>query len=70
MKKIITLSNKEVTMREPKVRDIVALDDIDSEAQKEVMLIVNLAQLPEDEVMDMGVKDYRKLQGAAQDFLV
>jgi len=68
MKKI-TLSNKEVSMREPKVRDMVALDDISGEAHKEVMLIVNLAQLPEDEVMDMGVKDYRKLQKVAQGFL-
>ncbi len=67
--KTIKLSTKEVTLREPKVRDMVALDDIDGEAKKEVMLIVNLAQLPYDEVMDMGVKDYRKLQKAAQSFL-
>ena len=65
----IKLSNKDVTMREPKVRDMVALDDVSGETQKEVMLIVSLAQLPEEEVLDMGVKDYRKLQKVAQGFL-
>ena len=65
----IKLSNKEVTMREPKVRDMMILDEIEGEGHKELALIANLCQLPPEDVMDLTMKDYKNLQKAAQSFL-
>jgi len=66
----VTLSDgKKVTMREPKVRDMVMLDDVVGEKQKEIELISNLSQLTDDEILDMNLKDYGKLQGVVQSFL-
>ena len=69
MKKIILKDKTEVTIREPKVRDIVALDDVIGESAKEVNLIANLAQLDVEYVMNLSLIDYKKLQVPIQSFL-
>ncbi len=68
MKKI-TINGKEVTVREPKVRDIRAVAHHASEEEKEVHLIANITGLTVDEIDDLGLKDYRQLQKELQDFL-
>lgn len=65
----VKLSNKNVTIRKPKVRDLVLLDSVDGEVQKEILLISTLSQLPEDEILDMDLPDYGKLQEKVQGFL-
>lgn len=66
----VTLSDgKKISIREPKVRDMVMLDDVVGEKQKEIELISTLSQLTEEEVLDMNLKDYGKLQTAVQGFL-
>ena len=70
MKKIILKDKTEVSMREPKVRDIVALDDVIGEANKEVHLIANVCQLDLEYVLDLGFDDFKKLQEPVQSFLV
>ena len=67
--KSIKLSNQTVEMREPKVRDALAVDGIESEAKKEIKMISSLTQLTEDELTDMTLKDYGKLQKQLQSFL-
>ncbi|KJY83278.1 hypothetical protein TW81_09755 [Vibrio galatheae] len=67
--KSIKLSNQSVEMREPKVRDALAVDGIESEAKKEIKMISSLTQLTEDELTDMTLKDYGKLQKQLQSFL-
>lgn len=67
--KEIKLSSQTVSMREPKVRDVVALDNVEGESKKEINLISSLTQLTQDELMDLNLKDYGLLQQAAQGFL-
>lgn len=70
MKKIILKDKTVVQLREPKVRDLVALDDVIGEANKEVTLIANLGQLDLEYVMNLSLTDFKKLQEPAQAFLV
>lgn len=67
--KEVKLSNKIVPMREPKVRDMLSVDSIEGEAKKEIALLSSLTQLPEEELMDLTMKDYGKLQKQMQAFL-
>ncbi len=67
--KQVQLSNQTVTLREPKVRDMLALDHVEGEAKKEITLLCSLTQLTEEELVDLTMKDYSKLQKAMQDFL-
>ena len=53
---------------EPRVRDLMAVDDIQSEKQKEINMLSSLTQLTEDELMDMRIPDYKRLQDTVQDF--
>jgi len=66
----ITLSDdKRVTMREPKVRDIRAVSSIASEEEKEIALISNLTGMMEEEIDDLSLADYAKLQDALSGFM-
>ncbi len=67
--KEIKLSNQTVNMREPKVRDMLATDEIVGEAKKEIHLISSLTQLTPDELEDMTMKNYGKLQEQLKRFL-
>lgn len=67
--KPIELSTQTITMREPKVRDLMAVDNIDGEAKKEVALLSSLTQMTEEELLDLSLKDYGKLQTQMKAFL-
>lgn len=68
MKKI-QLTDKEVTMREPKVSDLMMLDNIEGDMAKEVALIVNLCELSQSEVEEMAFPEYKKLKKEVTAFL-
>jgi hypothetical protein len=60
----------EINLRRPKVRDRLAVERSNfSDAEKEVQLIANLAELPIDVIEDIDLADYAKLQRALSDFL-
>lgn len=63
------ISVSELSMREPKVRDLLAIERIEGEALKEVALIANLASVPKETVEDLCIKDYVKIQKVLKDFL-
>lgn len=63
------ISVSELLMREPKVRDLLAIERIEGEALKEVALIANLASVPKETVEDLCIKDYVKIQKVLKDFL-
>ncbi len=67
--KEVKLSNQTVNMREPKVRDMLAVDEVVGEAKKEIRLISSLTQMTEDELIDLSLKDYGELQKQMQRFL-
>ncbi len=67
--KEVKLSDQTVNMREPKVRDMLAVDEVVGEAKKEIALISSLTQMTEEELVDLSLKDYGKLQKQMQDFL-
>ena len=67
--KQVTLScGRVIQVREPRVRDLMAVDDIKSEQQKEIKMLSSLTQLTGDELMEMRIPDYKRLQEAVQDF--
>ena len=70
----ITVDNKdiqEITLRRPKVRDRLAVERMgQSDAEKEVALIANLADLPKEILEELDLADYNKIQEVLQDFLL
>ena len=69
MKKIKLSNGTEVTMREPKVKDMRLVNGITDELDREVAMLVNLCEMSEDEIDNLSGKDFKKLDKALQDFL-
>lgn len=68
--KVIELSTgSKIEMREPKVRDMMTAGEETNAEKKEVLMIANLCNLTFDEVADMNLKDYKKLQDAMLGFV-
>jgi len=61
-KEIILNDGKKIEMRKPKVRDIRAVAHIEIEEERELELFANLTGLTKDEIEDMYLDDYSKLQ--------
>ncbi|MGR6871250.1 phage tail assembly protein [Pseudomonas sp. HK3] len=60
----------ELSMRRPKVRDMITADkSAASEGEKEIAMFANLCEVTPDQIQDLDMKDYGKLQDAYQDFL-
>jgi hypothetical protein len=60
----------EITLRRPKVRDRLIVERSNSsDAEKEVQLIANLAELPIEAIEDVDLADYARLQKALSGFL-
>ena len=65
----IKLSNQTVEMREPKVKDMRAVDGIESNLEQEIKMLVNLCELTEEEIDNLSSKDFAKLDEQLQIFL-
>ncbi|UJQ20359.1 phage tail assembly protein [Wolbachia endosymbiont of Delia radicum] len=60
----------ELTLRRPKVRDRLAVERMgNSDAEKEVALIANLASISREAVEEFDLADYNKIQEVLQGFL-
>ncbi|BFD47786.1 phage tail assembly protein [Wolbachia endosymbiont (group A) of Sympetrum striolatum] len=60
----------EITLRRPKVRDRLAVERMgNSDAEKEVALIANLASISREAVEELDLADYSKIQEVLQGFL-
>ncbi len=61
---------KRQTLRRPKVRDRLAVERMgNSDAEKEVALIANLASISREAVEEFDLADYNKIQETLQGFL-
>ena len=69
MKKIKLSTGAEVEMREPKVRDIKLVNNIKDEFDKEMALLSNLTEMSKEELEDLTMQDFSKLDEALQVFL-
>ena len=69
MKEIKLSDGKVIKMRKPKVRDMRIVGDIENEIEKEMKLIGNLTNMTFEEIDEMDLDDYKKLQEALMDFL-
>ncbi|MCG7878341.1 MAG: phage tail assembly protein [Candidatus Thiodiazotropha endolucinida] len=59
-----------IQLRRPKVRDMLSVEkSVDNDAEKEIQLFANLSELSPDNLLDLDMADYAKLQKAYQDFL-
>ena len=69
----ITLDGTKVSLlqlRRPKVRDMLSVEkSVDNDAEKEIQLFANLCELTPENLHDLDMADYAKLQKAYQDFL-
>lgn len=69
-KKIELSDGRAITMREPKARDMMIAEEAGTLMMKQdVRLAANLCNMTDDEVLDLGLKDYKKIQEAMKDFL-
>lgn len=69
--KIDGINVSEVSLRRPKVRDRLAVERMGTnDAEKEVALIANLADIPREAVEDLDLADYAKIQEVLQGFLL
>lgn len=62
-------SGQTVKIRPPKVRDMRAVAHCQSDEERELALIGNLAGLTPDELDELELKEYKKLQEGLQGFL-
>ena len=69
MKEIKLSDGRVVKMRKPKVRDMRIVANEENEIEKEIKLISNLTNLTIEELDDMDLENYRKLQEALMGFL-
>jgi len=69
MKEIKLNDGKVIKMRKPKVRDMRIVGEIENEVEKEIKLISNLTNITTDELDDMDLDDYKKLQEVLASFL-
>jgi hypothetical protein len=69
MKEIVLSDGRKVTMREPLVRDMRAVESFASPSEKEISLISNLTGLLIEELDSLTLKEYGKLQDRLKDFL-
>ena len=58
-----------IKMRKPKVRDMRIVANEENEIEKEMKLISNLTNLTFEELDEMEIDDYQKLQKALMNFL-
>ncbi|MDE0167363.1 MAG: phage tail assembly protein [Bryobacterales bacterium] len=60
----------EVTMRAPKVRDMIAADKGGgSDAERELRMFANLCEITPRIIEELHLVDYKAMQGAYLDFL-
>lgn len=60
----------EISLREPKVKDIMAISKGNgSDYEKEVRLVANLSEQSTESIMEISFKDYAKIQKVIRDFL-
>ena len=69
MKEIKLSDSKTIKMREPKVKDMKIVSKISDEFEKELSLIVNLTGITPNEVDELSMKDFNKIDEALKDFL-
>ena len=67
--KIDGVEVKVLTMRKPKVRDMLAVDNIPGQAKKEITLMANLCEVTTTDIEDLDMDDYEQLQETYQSFL-
>jgi hypothetical protein len=61
---------KEILLRRPKVRDRLVVDRMTvSDAEKEIILIANLAEISREAIEEIDLADYAKIQKVLQNFL-
>jgi len=69
MKEIQLENGDIVKMREPKVRDMKLVSHIENDFDREIALIVNLTAKTPDEIDEMSMKDFNKLDEELKSFL-
>jgi hypothetical protein len=69
MGKVKLSDGKEISVREPLVRDIRAVKDYKEPEEKEIRLMSNLTNMTIGELDDLTFKDYSLLQKELQGFL-
>lgn len=59
----------ELTLRRPKVRDLMVAEKQKNDAEREMTLLSNLCEVSPELIQNLDLKDYAQLQKAYQGFL-
>lgn len=62
MAKITLSDGKIIEMRRPKVRDMNLVKKLQDDSEREQTLIMNLAEMSQEELENLDIYDYRLLQ--------
>jgi len=69
----VTIGNntyEQISIRRPKVRDRLAVERMKkTDAEKEIAMIANLAEVSVDVIEEIDLADYAKIQEVLQNFL-
>ena len=58
-----------ISLRRPKVRDLEAMDRIQGDTQKSLMLIAHLAELDPDTIRELDAEDFAAISKVVAGFL-
>jgi len=58
---ILPITKKEVTIREPLVRDQLAVAHIDNDIERGIALISNLTEIPKEELEELPIVDFETI---------
>ena len=68
MKEIKLSTGETIKMREPKVRDMMMVKDVQNDIDREIELLANITEKTEEELYDLSLSDYSQLQEAFKGF--
>ena len=60
---------KEISLRRPKVRDLMVMDEVDGSLEKSVRMIAQLSDLPVSVIEDLDAADFSKAAEVVEAFL-
>ena len=64
------VSVHEISLREPKVRDLIAISKKNlSDLERDVFLLANLSEISTEAIENLEIADYLKIQNWLKDFL-
>jgi len=66
---VLPITKKKVTVREPLVRDQLAVAHIGNDIERGIALISNLTEIPKEEIEELPIVDFETIDKKVDDFM-